>query len=440
MLSTIVPREVINWVYASQELTQKEKKVLTYDPLREASEIREQLASDKRRLAFFFGAGTSMAVGLPSIDDLTTQVSKLLQKPFKTQFENIKAKLQENSNVENVLDHIRTCRELIGDSEEREYDGLKGAKAAKDLDNAVCQAISEVVRGNPAKGLGPHLIFAQWLRLLFICRDWPVEVFTTNYDLLLEQAMEESGVPFFDGFIGSVNPFFVPESVEAEVEGGRINDSGYNYPPRAWTRLWKLHGSINWYMQEYLTNKRKGITRLSGSNTTGGELMIFPSREKYTQSRKLPFITFQDRFRKFVSTGENLVIVMGYSFSDEHLNDILFQGLSSNPRLAIIAFMHEPLSGGIIQYGQEHRNLTLYGPDKACIGGIDAPWSEPSRKPKESEEWPFWDAQSKRFTLGDFANFASFLESFIGFRQSLTTVQAAISSSTDIEVPHHGAS
>ena len=411
----------------------------TYDPLHEASEIREQLASDKRRLAFFFGAGTSMAVGLPGIDDLTTRVLELLQEPFKTQFEKIKAKLPENSNVENVLDHIRTCRELIGDSEENEYDGLKGAQAAKDLDNAVCQAISEVVRGDPPKGFKPHLIFAQWLRLLFICRDWPVEVFTTNYDLLLEQAMEESGVPFFDGFIGSVNPFFVPESVEAEVEGGRINDSGYNYPPRAWTRLWKIHGSINWYMQEYLTNKRKRITRLSGSNTTGGELMIFPSREKYAQSRKLPFITFQDRCRKFVSTGENLVIVMGYRFSDEHLNHIMFQGLRSNPRLAITALIHSPLPNTLIQYGQEHRNLTLYGTDKACIGGIVESWANPNKARKETEGCPFWD-EKRGFTLGDFNSFASFLESFIGFRQSLTTVQVDVLSSTDIEVPHQGAS
>ena len=167
--------------------------------------------------------------------------------------------------------------------------------------------------------------------------------------------------------------------------------------------------------------------------------MIFPSREKYAQSRKLPFITFQDRFRKFVSTGENLVIVMGYRFSDEHLNHIMFQGLRSNPRLAITAIIHSPLSDAIIQYGQEHRNLTLYGHDKACIGGIVASWANPNKAKKETEGCPFWD-EERDFTLGDFNSFASFLESFIGFRQSLTTVQADISSSTDIEVPHQGAS
>ncbi len=400
----------------------------TYDPLRAALEIREQLASEKRRIAFFLGAGTSKAVDLPDINELTKHVFERLQEPFKTQFENIKSGLPENSNVENALDRIRIYRELIGDSEENEYAGLKGATAARKLDSAVCQTICEIVRGDPPKGLKPHLIFAQWLRTLHSSRDWPVEIFTTNYDLLLEQAMEDSGVPFFDGFIGSVAPFFMPESVEAEE--GKTNKSAY--PPRVWTRLWKLHGSINWHLQKNKEGNRERITRLSGSETkTGEELVIFPSREKYTQSRKLPFLAFQDRFRKFLSIGECLVIVVGYSFSDEHLNDIMFQGLRSNPRLAITAFIHSALSDRIIQYGKEHRNLAFYGPDKACIGGTVAPWGEPSRKRKETENWPFWHEESKRFTLGDFTFLATFLELLIGYRQSLTATQEDILPLTD---------
>jgi hypothetical protein len=39
----------------------------------------------------------------------------------------------------------------------------------------------------------------------------------TNYDLLLEVAFEAVGVPFFDGFVGVVSPFFVPECVDAQV-------------------------------------------------------------------------------------------------------------------------------------------------------------------------------------------------------------------------------
>jgi hypothetical protein len=168
---------------------------------------------------------------------------------------------------------------------------------------------------------------------------------------------------------------------------------------------------------------------LSGSESKAGEeLLIFPSREKYTQSRKLPFVAFQDRLRKLLSTGECLVVAVGYSFSDEHLNDVVFQGLRSNPRLAITSLIHSDLSSKLIQYGEDHRNLTLCGPDKACVGGIVASWGEP-RKRKESEVWPFWDESSKRFTLGDFNSFASFLEVVIGFRSLLTSAELDSSTS-----------
>lgn len=394
----------------------------THDPLGAALEMREQLAPEKRRLGFFFGAGTSIAAGLPGIDDLTQQVYDKLEKPYKKQFSNIQNELSNTVNVEMVLDRIRLYRELIGGSEEAEYSGIKGSKAIRELDAAICKNIRDIVSEGAPNGLKSHLIFAQWIRMLHSTREWPIEIFTTNYDLLLEQAMEQSRVPFFDGFIGSVAPFFLPESVESDLKEGR--ESFSSYPPKAWTRLWKLHGSINWHLENRSSTDKERITRLSGSSVQKGEeLMIFPSREKYSQSRKLPFIAFHDRLRKFVETGEILLLAMGYSFSDEHINDILIQGLRSNPRLAISAFIYEQLPDKLIEYGRKHRNLTFYGPDKTCVGGIAAPWGEPSRKRKEGENWPFWDEKNKKFKLGDFNAFASYLEISIGFGKTFIGAQ-----------------
>lgn len=384
----------------------------THDPLRAAVELREQLASEKRRLAFFLGAGTSMAVGLPGIRGLTEMVLKKLAVPQGQQCKNIKSELKAEATIEDVLDRIRLYRELLEGSEEKEYAGIKGTAAARKLDAQVCQLICEAVSADPKKGFRSHLIFAQWLRALHSRREFPVEVFTTNYDLLLERAMEELGVPFFDGFVGSVAPFFVPESVEAEMTAALMS-----YPPRDWTRLWKIHGSTNWYITRGAKSENERITRLSGTKPSGGqELVIFPSREKYTESRKLPFIAYQDRLRRLLSGGECLMLILGYNFSDDHLNEIIFQGLRSNPRLAVVATTHSDLPARLTQYATDHRNLTIYGPDKAAIGGIVGPWIEPSRQRRENENWPFWNEKGKRFTLGDFESFASFLELFIGFR------------------------
>jgi len=392
--------------------------VTTHDPLRAAFDIREQLATAKRRLAFFFGAGTSMAVGLPGIQALTNNVDEKLQGEQKNHYRKVRAELPAGSNVEDVLDRIRIYRELIGKDETKEYIGIKGPTAAQLLDSSVCRAICAAVSQGTAKGLKPHLILAQWLRALHTSRERPVEIFTANYDLLFEQAMEIAGVPFFDGFVGAVAPFFVPESVEAD----ETKLSASAYPPKDWTRLWKIHGSVNWYMHRTATGDVERISRLSGTEAKEGqELVVFPSREKYAESRKLPFIAYQDRLRKILLSGECLVIVIGYAFSDEHLNEILFQGLRSNPRLALAAFIYSDLSEKVSHYGEMHRNLALYGPDKACIGGKIANWGEPNRKRQEPELWPFWDDDAKRFKLGDFNSFASFLELFVGFNSSRFT-------------------
>lgn len=407
----------------------------THDPLREAFQIREQLAPAERRLAFFFGAGTSMAVGMPGITTLTEQVGEKLQEPHKSHYKKVIADLpMEKPNVENVLDHIRICRELFAGSEEREYGCLTGATTAKELDSQVCQAIRFIVGAEPPQKPKPQIIFSQWLQQLRNRRDWPVEVFTTNYDLLLEQAMEKCAVPFFDGFIGSVDPFFAPESVEAAPSK---HSEGF-YPPRTWTRLWKLHGSINWYLPETSHNDMARISRGSGSGVlSNNELVIFPSREKYAQSRKLPFLAFQDRLRKFVSYGPCLILVLGYSFSDEHLDEIIFQGLRSNPDLAATVFTRSPLPERLVHQSQELRNLTVYGPDRACIGGVIGSWGNPSRAQKEAEYWPFWDSTSKQFKLGDFNSFASFLELFIGFGlDSFSTSTPSTSEEQMTEIPN----
>lgn len=402
------------------------KPSVVHDPVRVAFELREQLSSDKRRLAFFFGAGTSMSVGIPGIGKLTEGVKDKLQGPEKERFISILSTVDTvvSPNVEDALNRVRLYRELIGKST-RIIDGLS-KDAATALDVAICKAIYDFVCVEPSKDIKPHLTLAQWLHAQHGNRDNPVEIFTINYDLLLERAMEKVGLPFFDGFVGSVAPFFAPQLVETD---GAKGSEGI-CPPRAWTRLWKLHGSINWHLIKEASESTPRIARLTGGETkSGGELMIFPSRDKYTDSRKLPYLTYQDRLRKFLSSGEALLVVVGYSFSDDHLNEIVFQGLRSNNRLAVIALIYginaeHPnldkliLPEKMISYGQQYRNLMIYGPDKACIGGIQGEWSEPSKRWNGKEAWPFWDDTNRRFILGDFDAFASYLERFIGFHAS----------------------
>jgi len=190
------------------------------------NQLRDQLSSDKRKLGFFFGAGTSMAVGLPGVFALTKQISEKLTEPFKSQFEALH-KEASSDNIEQILNKLRTVREYIGDSLELELLTIKGKDSASLLDVEICKAISSIVYKTDITEIIPHLIFSNWLFQNQATRYSPIELFTTNYDLLIEQALEHKRLPYFDGFVGSINPFLIPECIEAE---NIKNDQGSYIP------------------------------------------------------------------------------------------------------------------------------------------------------------------------------------------------------------------
>jgi SIR2-like domain len=387
---------------------------MDFDPVREATELRNQLSSDKRRLAFFFGAGASQAVGIPGLQSLTKMVNTDLDKSHGVHFARLLNR-DKDGTLETVLNRVRLCREMLGNDAAGEVEGLSTSEAAS-LDRAICRAIRARVGMKPPKGLKTHYIFAHWAKT--ITRTFPLEIFTTNYDLLFEMAMESAETPYFDGFIGSVSPFFRATTIDADFGGVPIPSV-----PRDWVRLWKLHGSIGWVIsKDDLTNSERIVRRGDFEPTEEDELMVFPSRQKYTDSRRLPFLAYQDRLRRLLASGETLLVTCGYSYADEHLNEIIFQSLRSNPRLAVTALCFgslesEALTKNLLRPTDGITNLTIYGSDAAVVGGRKAPWSAPSSGPKgDLSGWPFWDQKESAFRLGDFNFFVEFLRSFLGGR------------------------
>ena len=63
------------------------------------------------------------------------------------------------------------------------------------------------VRKKKGVDLSITMKFVIWLN--WLSRDFTKEVFTTNYDLILEKSFESLQVPYFDGFNGSNEPFFL---------------------------------------------------------------------------------------------------------------------------------------------------------------------------------------------------------------------------------------
>lgn len=338
-------------------------------PYRRATDLLQRLSPNKMRVGFFVGAGCSFSIRnpagqplIPDISGLTEQVKKILNTRSeltdvtKNAWDRVIARGIDKPTIEDILSHIRALKFLCGEGA-TEIDGFLTDNLVK-LDVVICQEIRKIVsKPLPASDTGYHAL-ASWIQA--VPRESPVEIFTSNYDLLMEQAFEEQLVPYFDGFIGSDSAFLDLDSM--------IED---DLPPR-WARLWKIHGSINWWM----TSKKK--IRRSRDHVKGEQLLIYPSHLKYDQSRQMPYYAMLDRLRVFLHTGQCVLVTCGYSFSDEHINAIIAQGLSGNSNAACLAMIYGDRNDAPkgLELARRHGNLTLLAADGGVIGTVDGSWHD----------------------------------------------------------------
>lgn len=370
----------------------------------------KKLLSYSKKIGFFFGAGSSCAFGLPNVYKLTDDVEEKLDTGMKDIFTNLKESLSElhlgkKISVEDILNYVRQIREITGENENRMYDGLNG-KIAKDLDEQICKNIFKVILDKEKEADIKELkMFFAWLDIAN--RNYTKEIFTTNYDLLIEKAMELNHIPYFDGFVGSYEPFFWPESIEKNVN---LTDLTFN-----WIRLWKIHGSLNWEFRKESSNESSNIIRVGKIDKPENELVVYPSKEKYNLSRKQPFVAYFDRLKNYLIQGEILFIFSGYSFSDQHINEIIFNALRQNPRLysIVMCFSDEQVKS-MESNASSYLNLCIMGPKKIIINGKLYEWTFDNSIGDSKDNENYWDKENEKFLLGDFKKLVTFLVSNSG--------------------------
>lgn len=320
-------------------------------------DLGAKLTPRSRHVCAFLGAGASTACGLPTVADLEQEVTRDLRTNRSALRKQLKGR-----NLEQALSRVRRIASLL-DGGAGEVDGLN-AKAASALDEAICHSVVKHLAIDGAD-LIPVLRFAQWAA--HADYDTPLELFTVNYDLLLETALERLAVPYFDGFTGSLAARFRTDLVEASPDD-----------PRAWlppfvVRLWKLHGSVNWEWED----GGKEVTRHGQAVPSGRPAAIYPSDTKYDESRRVPFVVLQDRFRRSLETPETLVLISGYSWADEHLNEMLFDSAKRRPRTELVACSYGSLPDVLAARAQELPNVQAITDEEAVIGGIRDEWEPP---------------------------------------------------------------
>lgn len=381
---------------------------MKHDQLRHLRSLRLLLSQDKSPLGFFLAAGCPLSVqvaGKPLSPDMAGLsriiVDEHAGEPADSSFNRLVVelgKVKKNvSNIEDVLTFIRSMKEVAGGGA-----SVRGFSEAEltTLENGICDTVIREVNKDLPTDDNSYRRLAKWVSA--IDRKVPVEIFTTNYDLLMEQALEEQFVPFFDGFSGSRYPFF-------DIHSAQGNDL-----PPYWARLWKLHGSVNW------KEEGNGVYRVS-KGVVGSPQLIYPSKLKYDQSRKMPFLAMSDRLTDFMLKDHAVLIICGYSFNDEHINDTIINALKVNQSANVIALMYgakkdkdgKESAPEALRRAKERPNLSVWHDDIAVIGAQEYEWSEYDEDNKDFAGFNF-NLVGKRVALGNFSEFTSFLYQLIG--------------------------
>lgn len=176
-----------------------------------------------------------------------------------------------------------------------------------------------------------------------------LQIFTTNYDRLLEAGAEVAGVHLLDRFVGNLSPIFRSSRLNLDMH---YNPPGIRGEPRyleGVARFTKLHGSVDWvYANQDI--RRVGLPFGAQSidpflNALGIQenifhnLMIYPNAAKDKETTAYPYVELFRDFAASICRPNNSLVSYGYSFGDDHINRVIGDMLTiPSTHLVIISY------------------------------------------------------------------------------------------------------
>ncbi|MBF0651347.1 SIR2 family protein [Dysgonomonas sp. GY75] len=180
---------------------------------------------------------------------------------------------------------------------------------------------------NLCKAQAPHLEFLNKLTARKINAP-RLQLFTTNYDTLFEQAANEGGFVIIDGFSFTQPRKFSGRFYDIDIvnrEKSRITQEE-SFIPRVF-QLYKIHGSLNW-------GRIDGDVVLQENPTS--PLIVYPASEKYESSYEQPFFEMMSRFQQALRKENTLLIVIGFGFQDKHIQNVIKEAVNQNSNFHLV--------------------------------------------------------------------------------------------------------
>lgn len=238
------------------------------------------------------------------------------------------------ANYENVVSQLyrwRSSLPIDGGSLTIDASGVKMDATAEDLDICLKFATNELANAVDLPIAAKAGGLATYRRLLRKILTRPlnlrrVNIFTLNYDTLVEQAADAEGVVLVDGFVGTLNRVFRPECYDQDLYFPAQTTEGRVHRLDRVVHLYKLHGSLTWAAEGTSMENPYGIRCAQGR--TKDAPLIYPTPAKYGETLGMPYAELFRRFASTVVRPQSTLFVIGFGFGDDHVSAIIRQALA----------------------------------------------------------------------------------------------------------------
>ncbi|MDG1153242.1 MAG: SIR2 family protein [Alphaproteobacteria bacterium] len=350
---------------------------------------------------FLLGSGTS-AKAIPTMKGIQEDLEKELEKEYwklkikdplseeefkkiKEEYRKLKIKdpLSEEDckNLEQILGYLYSYKEYLEASNNASNDNdSTNDKLIKLIEGIIFKKINIISDGTSDNEHYKDTIknyeeFYQKISRRNIDLARP-NIFTTNNDLFNETAMDNLNINYNNGFSGGIKKYFNPAQFNS-VLSQKVDLNLEKYQPiENLVNLYKLHGSVNWVEDENNSNKFFNIretqffnTEKNQSNDKKNKVLIYPTPLKQNKSLGSPYTDLLREFQKKLLLPDNVLIIIGFSMRDEHINNIIYQSLTINSSLNIVLLADPENNGNLKNLNEikDPRIFFIYGKDKEEI-------------------------------------------------------------------------
>lgn len=278
------------------------------------------------------GSGLSIAEGLPSMGNLANELKIKMATLIETE--------EDKEKWTKITEHFDRGLGL--------EQTLHEVEPTKSLEQNIRLLTANYIRSKEEDALKRVIIENDSFRLSeylkrFNIRSNDLTIITTNYDRLVEYSCELVDLRVDNLFVGKYFSKYLPSESKYSfcvgVKKGKRHNKKIEYAPKI--RILKPHGCLSWY----LVNDEPVSAPMMREDDC---LIITPGANKYREGYNEPFDSQRTKANEAIDSAERFIIV-GYGFSDDHLETHLRKQISTGKPTLILTHTLSDKANAIVK-------------------------------------------------------------------------------------------